>query len=371
MRSGFRFVAGCVLVLQAFALQAAKSYDVLDLPAVQSPLAAHALIYSLTRAGDRIVATGIRGHILYSDDFGHSWTQADSVPVRSSLLDAHFPTPGKGWVVGHEGVILHSVDGGRNWVRQLDGRQLANIGLDHYRARFEAEPDNERYAFLLEEMQLAAEQGADRPFFRVLMQSETSGFAIGAYGLLFATHDAGQSWLPVMEVLDMDQMVHLFDLAVLQSPQAPGADNGDGLRQDIVVSGEMGTILAVDAESGQWQPQDFPYEGSMFSLLSAADGSLVTGGLRGLVFRSTDNGRSWVDSAKPPTGAVVAGTVLADGRVVLATQEGNLLLSADNGASFSLMPVERPLPLSDVLEGRAGELILSGVFGVRVIAIDR
>jgi photosystem II stability/assembly factor-like uncharacterized protein len=125
MRSGLKFVAGCVLAMQAIGLQAAKSYDVLDLPAVQSPLAAHALVYSLTRAGDRIIATGIRGHILYSDDFGHSWTQADSVPVRSALLDAHFPTPEKGWVVGHEGVILHSTDGGRNWVRQLDGRQLA------------------------------------------------------------------------------------------------------------------------------------------------------------------------------------------------------------------------------------------------------
>jgi photosystem II stability/assembly factor-like uncharacterized protein len=220
-------------------------------------------------------------------------------------------------------------------------------------------------------MQLASEQGADRPFFRVLMDSETTGFAIGAYGLLFTTSDAGQSWLPVMEVLDMEQMVHLFDVAVLQSPQAPDGDNGHGLRRDIVASGEMGTILAIDAETGQWQPQDFPYEGSMFTLVSAKDGSLVTGGLRGLVFRSTDNGRSWTDSKKPPSGAVVSATVLSDGRVVLATQEGSLLLSADNGVSFSPLPLERPLPLSDVLEGRAGELILSGVFGVRVIAIDR
>ena len=81
------------LLLLACSLHAAKPYDVLDLPAVQSPLAAHALIYSLTRAGDRFFATGIRGHILYSDDFGQSWTQAESVPVRSSLLDASFPTP--------------------------------------------------------------------------------------------------------------------------------------------------------------------------------------------------------------------------------------------------------------------------------------
>ncbi len=67
-----------------------------------------------------------------------------------------------------------------------------------------------------------------------------------------------------------------------------------------------------------------------------------------------------------PTGAVVAGTLLADGRVILATQEGGLLLSTDHGASFTPLPVDSPLPLSDVIEGRPGELILSGVFGIRV-----
>ena len=63
--------------------------------------------------------------------------------------------------------------------------------------------------------------------------------------------------------------------------------------------------------------------------------SLVTGGLRGLVFYSADRGVSWSAAKKPPTGAVVASTVLADGRVILATQEGNLLASTDKGATHS------------------------------------
>ena len=156
------------LLLLACSLHAAKSYDVLDLPAVKSPLAAHALIYSLTRAGDRVFATGIRGHILYSDDFGQNWTQAESVPVRSSLLDASFPSAEQGWVVGHEAVILHTEDGGRTWVKQLDGRELPKIGLEYYKKKLEEYPDDERFALLVDEMAIAMEQIADRPFFKIL-----------------------------------------------------------------------------------------------------------------------------------------------------------------------------------------------------------
>lgn len=342
-----------------------RSYDVLDLPAVKSPLAPHALIYSLSRAGDRFFATGIRGHILYSDDFGQTWTQADEVPVRSSLLDAAFPTPQKGWVVGHEGVILHTEDGGNTWVKQFDGLELGKVGVAFYEAKLREEPESDRYAFLLDEMRLAEEQGADKPFFKIFMRDERTGFAAGAYGILFRTVDGGESWYPIMELLDLAQMVHLFDYTQIETTDTVMLEGGAG-PADIVASGEMGAILAHNPESDRWELQDFPYEGSMFTIVQTRPGTLVTGGLRGLTFISEDNGRSWSEVRKPPTGAVVASTRLSDGRVILATQEGGLLLSTDHGASFAPLPVERPLPLSDLIEGRPGELILSGVFGVRV-----
>lgn len=343
--------------------QESKRYDVLDLPAVQSPLAPHALVYSLTRAGNRVVATGIRGHVLYSDDFGQTWTQAETVPVRSSLLDAAFPSPEQGWAVGHDGVVLHSADGGNTWSKQLDGVKLAQIGLDYYSKKLEQEPDNERYAFLVDEMKIAQEQAADRPFFKAIMLDTKRGFVAGAYGLLFRTDDGGESWYPVMENLDLEQFVHLFDYAVL-SP-APGGEGGSWEPQ-IVLSGEMGALLALDSTSGHWKRLEFPYDGSMFTIAATGGDGLVTGGLRGLVYGSRDRGASWQEVKKPESNAIVASTVLADGRIVLATQEGNLLLSSDRGASFEALPPDDPAPISDVIEGRPGELIMSGSFGIRV-----
>ncbi len=348
----------------------ARSYDVLELPAVESPLASSSLVYSVTRAGERIVATGIRGHILLSDDEGDSWRQARSVPVRSSLLSASFTSPRIGWVVGHEGVVLRTEDGGETWTKQLDGIELAEIGLEYYQRKAAAEPDNDVYAFLVDEMRLAREQGADKPFFTVHMRNPDTGIVGGAYGLLFRTEDAGESWYPVMELLDLYQLPHIFDYVQVDSDATVELSAGEA-PADLMASGEMGTILAYDPESGLWQAQDFPYEGSMFTIVQSASGTLVTGGLRGLAFRSADLGQSWEPVRKPPTGAVVASTLLRDGRLILATAEGGLLESRDDGATFTPIPVPSPQPLSDVLEGRPGELILTGFFGLRVFPLPR
>ena len=88
--------------------------DLLLLPAVKSPRATGSVLLDVTRAGQRLVAVGERGHVLYSDDNGQNWQQG-AVPVSVTLTAVHFPGAQKGWAVGHDGVVLHSQDGGENW----------------------------------------------------------------------------------------------------------------------------------------------------------------------------------------------------------------------------------------------------------------
>jgi photosystem II stability/assembly factor-like uncharacterized protein len=136
--------------------------DVLDTPAMQSPLASRGLLTGLARAGDRVVAVGQRGHILWSDNAGQDWQQA-KVPVSSDLVAAHFPSASQGWAVGHDGVILHTADGGKSWQRQRDGR-----------------PDE-----------------ADVPLLDVWFRDERNGYAVGAFGTLLETNDGGAHWQSV------------------------------------------------------------------------------------------------------------------------------------------------------------------------------
>jgi photosystem II stability/assembly factor-like uncharacterized protein len=125
-------MAMCAVFLGTAAVPAyAQMTDLLQMPSKKSVFAKSSRFYDVTTAGTRMVAVGERGHIMYSDDDGASWTQAD-VPVRVSLTAVYFPTAEKGWAVGHDGLVLHSSDGGKTWVKQLDGFEANKIDIALY-----------------------------------------------------------------------------------------------------------------------------------------------------------------------------------------------------------------------------------------------
>ena len=124
---------GVVLGLLQGVTLAADYVDVLDLPARVSALAINSPLSGMARAGERVIAVGQRGHILFSDDAGKHWQQA-AVPVSADLTAVNFPTTTQGWAVGNDGVVLHSSDAGATWQKQLDGRQIGALLVKHYTA---------------------------------------------------------------------------------------------------------------------------------------------------------------------------------------------------------------------------------------------
>jgi photosystem II stability/assembly factor-like uncharacterized protein len=163
-----------VTATQAVAVAAADTaaVDVLDVPAARSPLAPRTLLNGLARAGDRVIAVGQRGHVLYSDDAGANWQQAE-VPVSSDLVAVSFPSPSMGWAVGHDGVILHTNNAGATWSRQLDGHRAGALLLAAYPEDASAK-DAERAAALHDQAKHFAEQGAENPFLDVWFATSTT-----------------------------------------------------------------------------------------------------------------------------------------------------------------------------------------------------
>ncbi|MDD2135018.1 WD40/YVTN/BNR-like repeat-containing protein [Pseudomonas kurunegalensis] len=315
----------CSVVMLALAVlqgtaQAAPFTDVLDVPAMPSALASSSALRDVTLAGPRLVAVGPRGHILYSDDHGAHWQQAQ-VPVSADLNAVSFATPALGWAVGHDGVVLHSRDGGVHWHKQLDGRALA------------------------EQLPAAA---TDNALLDVWFSDARNGYAVGVFNLLLRTTDGGEHWQPWLDHSDNPQGLHLTSLAAV----------GD----DLYITGEQGLLLKWSG--ARFSRVDTPYPGTLFGAVGKP-GVLLVYGLRGHAYRSTDGGQRWQPVNTGINTSLTAAGIDRDGQLWLASQAGDLLLSRDDGASFSQVPQSARGPVTALVSDTGNGLVLVGERGVR------
>jgi photosystem II stability/assembly factor-like uncharacterized protein len=328
--------------------------DVLDTPAARSALASRALLNGLARAGDRIVAVGQRGHIVYSDDAGKTWRQAE-VPVSSDLVAVSFPTATDGWAVGHDGVVLHSKDGGQSWTTQLDGRRLGQLMFEYYSKSAAALTDDpKRAALLVEDAKRFQAQGAENPFLDVWFRDANNGYVVGAFGLVFRTADGGATWEPLQHAVDNPKGQHLYAVR--------------GIGPDVYIAGEQGLLLKLAQGDTQFRALELPYKGTLFGVTGSGQ-TVVAHGLRGTVLRSTDGGHQW---QQVPTGLQVgltASTRDSDGRLVIVSQAGHILASRDDGASFKPVPVAGTLPAAAVTVAANGTLVVAGPRGAQTLQL--
>ena len=339
---------GLATLLLVSVAPAANFTDVLDQPAGTSALASQRLLQATAVAGKRIVAAGARGHIVYSDDLGKTWRQAN-VPVSADLTALQFVDARLGWAVGHEGVILHTRDGGATWQLQLDGRRANALVLQHVR-NLPADFDAAAREALEAEAVRAVSEGPSRPFLDVWFANANEGFAVGAYNLIVHTRDGGKTWTPWVDRTQNERFYHLYGIR--------GGSDG------VYIVGELGVALRFDRATGRFVSMQTPYEGSWFGV-AARPGLVIAHGLRGTAYRSRDGGRHWDAIDTGTTASITASHVLRDGRVLLCSQAGDVLVSHDDGARFSRVPLKTPMPCTGITAA-GNALVLSGLRGVRV-----
>ena len=340
--------------------------DILDTPAPKSRLPATALLNGVTLAGKRIVGVGQLGHVVYSDDGGKSWTQA-VVPVSSDLLAVHFPTPQQGWAVGHDGVVLNSADGGATWNKQFDGRAAAQVMESHYMGKNSCsgchrspelpaagKPGESEPSGMMEEIKRFSTQGPDKPFLDVWFENETTGYIVGAFSLIFRTNNGGKSWMPLYDRIDNPKRYHLYSIR----PVA----------RELYITAEQGAVFRLDPKTGRFTAIKTPYTGTFFGITGKA-GAVIAYGMRGNVFRSSDDGASWQKIETGVPAGLVSSTVTAEGRIVLVSQGGQVLVSSDDGSSFSRVPIEQPTPAAAVATVDTTTIALVGPRGAKLQSI--
>ena len=332
---------------------AAGFVDVLDSPAQLSPLASKSLLQAVTKAGNRLVAVGQRGHIVVSTDSGATWKQSP-VPVSSDLTSVYFVDEKQGWAVGHDGVILHTSDGGDSWELQLTGRSANELLLWAMKRKVAAEPSSDEAKKLLAEATRYQEQGADKPFLDVWFADSRNGYAVGAYNLIFSTSDGGKHWEPWFDRTENPKFFNLYAI------RAAG--------NSLYIAGEGGLVLKLDAAGQRFRAVATPYEGSFFGVVDAGTSALLFG-LRGNVYGSNDGGASWSKVDAGLAASVVAATRSADGAVLLADAGGRVSASTDGGRTFTKLTLKQSVPVTSLVEIGEARLVLVGPRGATVAEI--
>jgi photosystem II stability/assembly factor-like uncharacterized protein len=285
-------------------------------PAEITAAAAKAMMLSSTRAGKRIVAVGDHGIVLLSDTDGGEFRQAKSVPVRSTLTAVYFVDEKTGWAVGHWGTVLRTDDAGESWTLQR------------------------------------VDTSVDQPLFSVVFRDRETGWAVGLWSLVIATRDGGKTWTPV------------------RLPPPPGGKKADrnllkifaNRMGTLFVAAEQGMVLrSYDGES--WSYLETGYKGSFWTGIVLTNGTILVGGLRGTIYRSVDDGRSWRESPTEPK-ASITDFAEAGGKVLAVGLDGLILESDNGGASFRGSQREDRLPFTALAVASNGRVVKFSKQGV-------
>ena len=302
---------------------------------------------AVTAVGSKLVAVGQRGKIILSHDGGESWIQAE-VPVSSDLVAVSFASDLLGWAVGHDGVILHTGDGGLTWELQLDGHEASAMIVDFYKARVDDEqyPDAELY---LRREEILLSYGGTQPLMDVYFEDGNNGYAVGIFNRLLRTTDGGETWKPWAHRIDNPGELHLYSINAGES--------------GVYISGEQGQVWRLNEHGDHFVEVPTPYTGTLFGSVNT-DSALVVFGMRGTIYRSVDRGNSWEEVNTWSEAGITDGMVMADGRIVLANLAGELLVSVDNGKTFSLQSVDDGMPFYGLAAMGEQSLVLTGAEGV-------
>jgi photosystem II stability/assembly factor-like uncharacterized protein len=312
-------------------------------PALLVAAPQRAVLLGIARAGHRLVATGERGIIVLSDDDGRNWRQVPS-PTSVTLTAVAFAGSRDGWATGHAGTVLHTIDAGEHWSRQLDGVTAAALtARDTGGVRGPAGAALRKLAH-----ELVAD-GADAPFLSLAAFDARRVIVAGANGLLLETHDGGATWASLFSRTDNVTGRNYYGIAARD--------------RDIYLAGEQGLVERSRDGGLTFHRVATSYGGTFFAVAVPRAGTVLLAGLRGNALCSTDGGRRFahVASAVPVSYSSIA--FKRDGTAIFTNQAGQILTSASAGRSIGLAPAPPLFPLAAAIETADGALVAVGAGG--------
>lgn len=190
----------------------------------------------------------------------------------------------------------------------------------------------------------------EQPLMDVFFLGQERGYAVGAYDLFMTTTDGGRTWQDRGGVDEMDDW-HLNDILRME----------DGT---LLIAAERGIVYRSTDNARTWESIDLPYEGSMFGILETSPNVALTFGLRGTAFQSNDSGQTWRAVDTGTDSSLFGGRVLQSGEVVLVGSGGTIARRPPSGGRFTATKHGEGESFAGVLQARDGGLVYYGVTGI-------
>jgi photosystem II stability/assembly factor-like uncharacterized protein len=248
-----------------------------------------ATVNSVFYDGDNIWLVGANGLVMRSTDDGRAFNEVD-VGVKDGLNDV-FARRDRIWIVGDSGIIISSTDKGKSFTKSsYDANRRAlhrpqDRSLDLYSVEFE---NNDEGHIVGDEGLILITRdggrnwyeqtsGTKEQLFHLSIQGD-QGWVVGTKGTIIHTNDGGQSWYPQRSGVDVDlNRVYFINDKI-------------GL-----ITGDKGVLLRTDSAGATWQKMDTGAQEPLFgiSFIDKKTGWVV--GYQGRVIRTYDGGLHWVD----------------------------------------------------------------------------
>ena len=260
----------------------------------------------------RALVIGYGGKIIESTDGGFTWGQIDAGTSKSLYSIGFAPGGQAGWIVGQEGLILRTEDGGKSWTHQT-----AELWLDPLCE----DPEERKYR--LGDIEAIPCQPAY--LFAISVVDANTAHAIGDKSAYARTTDGGKTWnTRTLKVASADEIGEDLKLA-FEDPVLYDVEFLDANRGYIV--GEFGKIYYTDDGGDTFVEQqeslmddesivdilDLP---TLFDVEFFDDKHGIAAGLDGRIAETHDGGNDWsfvphgVDEFVDP---FYAATILPDG----------------------------------------------------------
>ncbi len=213
-------------------------------------------------------------------------------------------------------------------------------------------------------LQVYVDREATVPLLDVWFEDNLHGFAVGAYGYIIETVDGGQNWDFIDDRVANDDEFHY------------NAINDDG-QGNLFLAGEAGILYRSTDAGKTWATLNSPYEGSWFGV-SGDDGQVLVHGLRGNIYQSQDQGETWQPLSSGTEQTLFGSAKLIDGSVALVGNSGAVLTGSGYGTGLSsgvkagLSVSHRPdrMTLSALAPSNDGFIVVVGQGGAYRMTLD-